>query len=41
MNLNLFPFDNQICPMIIESYTDSEDLIALQWAMGSNSTYHR
>ena len=32
MELQFFPFDNQVCPMIIESYTNSADLIDLQWA---------
>ena len=36
MQLQFFPFDNQVCPMIIESYTNSADLIDLQWARIQN-----
>ena len=31
MDLRFFPFDNQVCPMIIESYTEHEELVDLQW----------
>ena len=31
MNFRMFPFDNQLCPLTLESYSYSNDQVFFQW----------
>ena len=31
MNFRMFPFDHQLCPLMLESYSYSNDQVVFQW----------